>query len=279
MFRLRKPTRENALGVLVFGAIAVGYGAYLNRWSEEKFWHSLSESVLVPCVLTICAVFAWHLFRSACCIYNEERRPFINAFGASCNIPPSRVRVELYILTIICLLMPVTLAYAVLQNSWAKPTQPWCYAFVTHVWPWTRVNQLVSLYVLDPTKADAHNVEVNVQLTSRTNLGDPRESMERDLEMYRNRGTILPLVRSFLKGEYQSTGLTYQDYPPNSIFQITLTPEDGDQVVEKLDWYAVDQCVVSVTRVRDGKVLLKNVRPPFDMVTGRYRGGLSTCWK
>jgi hypothetical protein len=136
----------------------------------------------------------------------------------------------------------------------------------------------MALFVVNPSASNAHNVDIHVKEINPRDLGNGQANMQRDLEMFHMQSATLPIVNAFGTGRYSNTGLNYQFIPPTQIFEITMEPEDGDAVDEQLWFSARTECIFSAIRIRDGKILLENVSPPFSMLTGQYnQKGLSHC--
>ncbi len=156
----------------------------------------------------------------------------------------------------------------------SPPERGWCYAFLLHVYP-TQMEQKLHLEVINPNKSNLHNVSVTVHDATGTS------SREKDLAMFAMQSVVLPIIYPVYSGKIGSTGLSY-DYPSkflelDDIFEITITPEDGDAVKETLVFSHMKQCMSSVIRIKDGKVLLSRVIPQIDMFTGQYDPEWKSC--
>jgi len=149
-------------------------------------------------------------------------------------------------------LVPPTFAY---QKTKYDPV--WGYAFMFQVYPW---EEKAHLGVATHARGNLHNVYVGVQEIEPGNLGSGKANMQRDLDMFKMRSTNLAIVRS--GGELDS-GLLY-DYGQLRKFEIAVAPENGDEITEELHFAKHFQCIRNVTRMRDKKILMEKVEPPFD---------------
>lgn len=271
MLRLKKVTLDNSVGVvLMMGGVI--YSLDHQGWPKDAFLRNLWIDVVAPVLLVFCFLMLWHLRRPAIEIYKGERREFVNSFGANVTAVPWPFRWRFCLVMAIYLLVPCSVARVTWEHA-VRSAKPWCYASVVHEGFWTtRGDSPITIWISNPTNSNAHNVDVFVRPVGVLTSGPA--TMGRDLEIARDHWVTVPLVRA---QEDSATGLKYQFYDPMETFEITMTPEDGDAVDEKVWFTGTRECIISVVRLSDGKALIQGKAPPFDVWSGRYKGGLSDC--
>jgi len=265
VLRLKKPTKDNLIGGPLFGGVAVIVGVWEYGWSWHAIWDNFVGVVILPWILVGCMLFAWHLIQAARAIAKEERVPFENAGGGVSSRLPWHFRWRRYCVVLAYLCIPIACIYFTVEKMHIEKPKPWCYALVIDKWPLMLNNPKVYMVIDDPTGVAAHNVKVDVMEPNPRPLGGPG-NLARPVEMYNMMEKIVPLVDPDPDNQIRwiRTGQEFMDIPLSREFDIVLKPEHGDAVEEVLQFTTRTECIHSVTRIRDKKILLQEVAPPFD---------------
>jgi hypothetical protein len=121
--RLKKPTKDNGIGVLIaIATILVGAGQ--NGWSFSAIWTNLIGAVVLPCALVFCLLCVWHLFQAAKDCGRTEKIPFANARGDTTARLPWSFRWRRCCVVGLYLLVPVAFSMWALARIRGLPTSP-----------------------------------------------------------------------------------------------------------------------------------------------------------
>jgi hypothetical protein len=153
------------------------------------------------------------------------------------------------------------------------PDLPWCYGFFYRGFPAVE-GDILHFAVANPTKRAADGVSVNI--VYHTEPGS--SSLQQDVEKFKieRQSVFFPVVYPVDPGQtYELSGLIYEYPAPSDFYTISLQPENGEAVEESAFIVGLRECL-TVTRLRDKKVIMENMSAHFDF-DGRYKAVWDPC--
>lgn len=268
---------SNAITVRFFGAVSTRFFRILKEslWDKAVLATSIIYifgnrliterwEVVVPLIGGVGLVISVYGFQTAREI-SKEFREKANPRGFAPHTPllqvPRLYRVRLYSLAGLLVVIWGYLSFQVWTVSAKHEERPWCYAFFYHFYP-PGIDARYSLGIINPTEKAAHNVAMTaIRKEKFPDEATPEERRRRDLAMADLHRDFLQVVLPRGAGTWMMQQWVY-DADRYAIYQISFTPEDGDSTIELIRVEPFWQCILSVTRGRDGKVLLHNITPP-----------------